>query len=128
MPLTKDEIISAIKEMNVVDLADLVKSLEDEFGVTAAAPVAVAAAPAAGGDAGAPAEEEKSEFEVRIVEIGPNKINVIKAVREVTSLGLREAKELVESAPAAVKEDAPKDEADSIKAKLEEAGAVVEVK
>ena len=129
MPLTKDEIISAIKEMNVVDLADLVKSLEDEFGVTAAAPVAVAAAPA-GGDAGAaaPAEEEKSEFEVRIVEIGPNKINVIKAVREVTSLGLREAKELVESAPAAVREDAPKDEADSIKAKLEEAGAVVEVK
>ncbi len=129
MPLTKDEIISAIKEMNVVDLADLVKSLEDEFGVTAAAPVAVAAAPAAGGDAGAALEEEeKTEFEVRIVEIGPNKINVIKAVREVTSLGLREAKELVESAPAAVKEDAPKDEADSIKTKLEEAGAVVEVK
>ena len=128
MPLTKDEIISAIKEMNVVDLADLVKSLEDEFGVTAAAPVAVAAAPAAGADATAPAEEEKTEFEVRIVEIGPNKINVIKAVREVTSLGLREAKELVESAPAAVREDAPKDEADSIKSKLEEAGAVVEVK
>ena len=128
MPLTKDEIISAIKEMNVVDLADLVKSLEDEFGVTAAAPVAVAAAPAAGDAATAPAEEEKTEFEVRIVEIGPNKINVIKAVREVTSLGLREAKELVESAPAAVREDAPKDEADGIKAKLEEAGAVVEVK
>ena len=129
MPLTKDEIISAIKEMNVVDLADLVKSLEDEFGVTAAAPVAVAAAPASGEAAAAAAEEEeKSEFEVRIVEIGPNKINVIKAVREVTSLGLREAKELVESAPAAVREDAPKDEADSIKAKLEEAGAVVEVK
>ena len=129
MPLTKDEIISAIKEMNVVDLADLVKSLEDEFGVTAAAPMAVAVAPA-GGDASAaaPAEEEKTEFEVRIVEIGPNKINVIKAVREVTSLGLREAKELVESAPAAVREDAPKDEADSIKSKLEEAGAVVEVK
>ena len=129
MPLTKDEIISAIKEMNVVDLADLVKSLEEEFGVTAAAPVAVAAAPG-GGDAAAaaPAEEEKTEFEVRIVEIGPNKINVIKAVREVTSLGLREAKELVESAPAAVREDAPKDEADSIKSKLEEAGAVVEVK
>jgi large subunit ribosomal protein L7/L12 len=126
MPLTKDELISAIKEMNVVDLADLVKSLEEEFGVTAAAPVAVAAAPAA--DAAAPAEEEKTEFEVRIVEIGPNKINVIKAVREVTSLGLREAKELVESAPAAVKEASPKDEADSVKAKLEEAGAVVEIK
>ena len=129
MPMTKDEIIGAIKEMNVVDLADLVKSLEDEFGVTAAAPVAMAAAPAAG-DAGAAAaaEEEKTEFEVHIREIGPNKINVIKAVREVTSLGLREAKELVESAPAAVKEAVPRDEADSVKAKLEEAGAVVEVK
>jgi large subunit ribosomal protein L7/L12 len=119
MALTKEELISAIKEMNVVDLADLVKSLEDEFGVTAAAPVAVAAAPE---------EEEKTEFEVHIREIGPNKINVIKAVREVTSLGLREAKELVESAPAAVKESVPRDEADSVKAKLEEAGAVVEVK
>ena len=128
MPLTKDEIISAIKEMNVVDLADLVKSLEEEFGVTAAAPVAVAAPAAGDAAAAAPAEEEKTEFEVRIVEIGPNKINVIKAVREVTSLGLREVKELVESAPAAVREDAPKDEADSIKSKLEEAGAVVEVK
>ena len=129
MPMTKDEIIGAIKEMNVVDLADLVKSLEDEFGVTAAAPVAMAAAPAAGDPgAAAAAEEEKTEFEVHIREIGPNKINVIKAVREVTSLGLREAKELVESAPAAVKEAVPRDEADSVKAKLEEAGAVVEVK
>ena len=127
MALTKEEIISAVKEMNVVDLADLVKSLEDEFGVTAAAPVAVAAAPA-GDSPAAAAEEEKSEFEVHIREIGPNKINVIKAVREVTSLGLREAKELVESAPAAVKEAVPRDEADSVKAKLEEAGAVVEVK
>ena len=128
MALTKEEIISAIKEMNVVDLADLVKSLEDEFGVTAAAPVAVAAAPAGGEAASAVEEEEKTEFEVHIREIGPNKINVIKAVREVTSLGLREAKELVESAPAAVKESVPRDEADSVKAKLEEAGAVVEVK
>ena len=128
MALTKEELISAIKEMNVVDLADLVKSLEDEFGVTAAAPVAVAAAPAGDAGAAAPAEEEKTEFEVHIREIGPNKINVIKAVREVTSLGLREAKELVESAPAAVKESVPRDEADSVKAKLEEAGAVVEVK
>ena len=127
MALTKEEIISAIKEMNVVDLADLVKSLEDEFGVTAAAPVAMAAAPAGGAEA-VVEEEEKTEFEVHIREIGPNKINVIKAVREVTSLGLREAKELVESAPAAVKESVPKDEADSVKAKLEEAGAVVEVK
>ena len=128
MALTKEELISAIKEMNVVDLADLVKSLEDEFGVTAAAPVAVAAAPSGEAAAAAPAEEEKTEFEVHIREIGPNKINVIKAVREVTSLGLREAKELVESAPAAVKESVPRDEADSVKAKLEEAGAVVEVK
>ncbi len=127
MALTKEEIISAIKEMNVVDLADLVKSLEDEFGVTAAAPVAVAAAPSGGAEA-VVEEEEKTEFEVHIREIGPNKINVIKAVREVTSLGLREAKELVESAPAAVKESVPRDEADSVKAKLEEAGAVVEVK
>ncbi len=128
MALTKEELISAIKEMNVVDLADLVKSLEDEFGVTAAAPVAVAAAPAAGDSPAAAAEEEQTEFEVQIREIGPNKINVIKAVREVTSLGLREAKELVESAPAAVKEAVPREEADSVKAKLEEAGAVVEVK
>ncbi len=128
MPMTKDEIISAIKEMNVLDLADLVKSLEEEFGVTAAAPVAVAAAPAGDAAAAAAEEEEKTEFEVHIREIGPNKINVIKAVREVTSLGLREAKELVESAPAAVKEAVPRDEADSVKAKLEEAGAVVEVK
>ena len=128
MALSKDEIISAIKEMNVVDLADLVKSLEDEFGVTAAAPVAVAAAPAGGDAVAAPAEEEKTEFEVHIREIGPNKINVIKAVREVTSLGLREAKELVESAPAVVKESVPRDEADTVKDKLEEAGAVVEVK
>ena len=128
--MTKEEFMDAIKQMNVLDLADLVKALEDEFGITAAAPVAVAtaAAPGAGaGEAAAPEEDEQTEFEVRIKEIGPNKINVIKAVREVTSLGLREAKELVESAPAAVKEGVVKDEADSIKSKLEEAGAVVEV-
>lgn len=127
--LTKDELLSAIKEMNVLELSDLVKALEDEFGITAAAPVAVAAAPMAGAAAAetAPAEEEKSEFDVRLQEIGPNKINVIKAVRELTSLGLREAKELVESAPARVKEGIAKDEAESAKAKLEEAGAVVEV-
>ena len=128
--MTKEEMMEAIKQMNVLELSDLVKALEDEFGITAAAPVAVAAAPATGGDSAdtGGASEEQSEFEVRISEIGPNKINVIKAVREVTSLGLREAKELVESAPAAVKEAVVKDEADSIKAKLEEAGAVVEVK
>ena len=123
--MTKDQIMEAIKEMNVLELADLVKSLEDEFGVTAAAPVAVAAAPAAAVEEEV---EEKTEFEVTLRDIGPNKINVIKAVREVTSLGLREAKELVESAPTAVKEAIPRDEADSIKAKLEEAGAAVEVK
>ena len=127
--LTKDELLSAIKEMNVLELSDLVKALEDEFGITAAAPVAVAAVPMAGGAAveAAPAEEEKTEFDVRLQEIGPNKINVIKAVREITSLGLREAKELVESAPARVKEGIAKDEAESAKSKLEEAGAVVEV-
>ena len=129
--MTKDEVLGAIKEMNVLELADMVKALEEEFGITAAAPVAVAAAPAAGGGAGAaadaPAEEEQTEFEVTLKEIGPNKINVIKAVREVTSLGLREANELVESAPTAVKEGIVRDEADTIKVKLEEAGAVVEV-
>lgn len=127
--MTKDEVLAAIKQMNVMELADMVKALEEEFGITAAAPVAVAAAPgiAAPGAAAPAAEEEKTEFAVSIKEIGPNKVNVIKAVREVTSLGLREAKELVESAPAAVKEGIPRDEADTIKGKLEEAGAAVEV-
>ena len=129
--MTKDEIIEAIKQMNVVELADVVKALEDEFGISAAAPVAVAAAPADGGataDGGAAASVEQSEFEVSLKEIGPNKISVIKAVREVTSLGLREAKELVESAPASIKDGIAKEEADEIKTKLEEAGAAVEVK
>jgi large subunit ribosomal protein L7/L12 len=130
--MTKDEIIEAIKQMNVVELSDVVKALEEEFGVSAAAPVAVAAAPVAGGvpaeggaDGGA---ADQTEFEVSLKDIGPNKINVIKAVREVTSLGLREAKELVESAPTAIKEGIAKEEADDIKGKLEEAGAAVEVK
>ena len=130
--MTKDDILEAIKQMNVIELADMVKALEDEFGISAAAPVAVAAAPAAGGaladGSGAAAVEEQSEFEVNLKEIGPNKINVIKAVREVTSLGLREAKELVESAPTAVKEGIAKEEANDIKTKLEEAGAAVEIK
>ncbi len=124
---TKEELLETIKGMSVLDLADLVKALEDEFGITAAAPVAVSAAPA-GGAADAPVEDEQSEFDVNLQEIGPNKINVIKAVRELTSLGLREAKELVESAPARIKEGIGKDEADSVKGKLEEAGAVAEVK
>ncbi len=127
--MTKEELIDAIKQMNVVELADVVKALEAEFGVSAAAPVAVAAAPAAGApaDVGAAAAEEQSAFAVSLKDIGPNKINVIKAVREVTSLGLREAKELVESAPTPIKEGIAKEEADEIKAKLEEAGAAVEV-
>ena len=131
--ITKDEVLQAIKGMNVLDLSDLVKSLEKEFGISAA-PVAVAAGPsaagAAGGGAAAPAVvvEEQTEFEVVLKEIGANKVNVIKAVREVTTLGLREAKELVESAPAKVKEGVNKDEANNIKTKLEAVGAKVEVK
>ena len=127
MALSKEEIIEAIKEMSVLDMADLVKALEDEFGVSAA-PVAVAAAPgAAAGSEASAQDDEQSEFNIVLKEVGSNKINVIKAVREVTSLGLREAKELVESAPANVKEGVSKDDADETKSKLEEAGAVVSV-
>ena len=122
-----EELIETIKGMSVMELSELVKSLEDTFGVSAAAPVAVAAAPAAGSDGAAPAEEEQTEFTVTLKEIGPNKINVIKAVREVTTLGLKEAKELVESAPTAVKESIPKDDAEALREKLEGAGAAVEV-
>ncbi len=117
-------IIETIKNLSVMELADLVKALEDEFGVSAAAPVAVAAAPAA---AAAEEVEEKTEFNVILKEIGANKINVIKAVRELTSLGLKESKDLVEAAPKAVKENVNKDEAAAAKAKLEAAGATVEV-
>ena len=120
------EILEAIKGMSVIELSELVKTLEDEFGVSAAAPVAVAMAPAAGGEAAAPVEEQ-TEFTVTLKEIGPNKINVIKAVRQVTTLGLKEAKDLVESAPTPVKEGIPKDDANTIKEKLEGAGGVVEV-
>ncbi|MDO8473616.1 MAG: 50S ribosomal protein L7/L12 [Dehalococcoidia bacterium] len=125
--LTKDEMIAAIKGMTVLELSDLVKALETEFGVTAAMPVA-AAAPAAGGAAAAPAAEEQTEFTVILKEIGPNKINVIKAIRELTSLGLKEAKELVEAAPKSVKEGVNKQEAATIKEKLETAGAKAEIK
>ena len=126
--MTKEELINAVKGMTVVELAELVKALETEFGVSAAV-ATVAAAPAAGGAAGAaPAAEEKTEFTVTLKEVGPNKINVIKAVREVTTLGLKEAKDLVEGAPKAVKEAVGKDEAATIKTKLEAAGAKVEVK
>jgi large subunit ribosomal protein L7/L12 len=125
---TKEEILEVIKGMSVLELSDLVKSLEEEFGISAAAPVAVAAPVASPAEAAAADDEEQSEFAVMLQEIGPNKINVIKAVREVTSLGLREAKELVESSPTTVKEGVAKDEAESVKGKLEEAGATVEVK
>lgn len=126
---TKEEILDSIKGMSVLDLSDLVKALEEEFGISAAAPVAVAAVAAAPSGEGTPAsDEEQSEFEITLEEIGANKINVIKAVREVTALGLREAKELVESAPTRVKEGIAKDEAESIKGKLEAAGATVAVK
>ena len=125
---TKKEVLEVIKGMSVLELADLVKDLEETFGVSAAAPVALAAAaPTAGAEAAPPAEEAQSEFSVVLQEIGPNKINVIKAVREVTTLGLREAKELVESAPATVKEGVAREEADQLKAKLEEAGATMVV-
>jgi len=125
--VTKEEMLTAIKGMSVLDLADLVKALEEEFGVSASA-VAVAAAPAAGGSAAsAPAEEveEQTEFKLVLQDIGANKINVIKVVRELTALGLREAKELVEGAPTSVKEDIAKDEAEDMKKKLEEVGATV---
>jgi large subunit ribosomal protein L7/L12 len=127
--LTKDEIIAAIKTMTVLDLADLVKTLENEFGVSAA-PMAVAAAPAAapGKPAEAPSEEEKTEFTVTLKSFGEKKIEVIKAVREVTTLGLKQAKDLVEAAPQVVKEGVPKEEAETAKQKLEAAGATVEVK
>ena len=122
-----DEILTAVKGLSVLELAELVKAMETEFGVSAAAPVAVAAA-AAPMAAAAPAAEEQTEFTVILKEIGPNKINVIKAVRELTSLGLKESKDLVEGAPKPVKEGVNKDEAAAAKAKLEAAGAKAEVK
>jgi len=125
--LTIDEIVEAIKNMSVLEVAELVKRLEEEFGVSAAA--MVAAAPAAASGAAAPAAaEEKTEFDVILKSPGSNKIQVIKAVREITGLGLKEAKELVDGAPKPVKEGIPKEEAEQIKAKLEEAGAEVELK
>ncbi|RUM57361.1 MAG: 50S ribosomal protein L7/L12 [Persephonella sp.] len=123
--ITKEEIKEAIKNMTVLELAELVKELEEEFGVSAAA--MVAAAPATGG-AGGEAEPEKTEFDVILLSPGDKKINVIKVVREITGLGLKDAKALVDSAPKAVKEAVSKDEAEQIKAKLEEAGAQVEIK
>ncbi len=122
------KLIEDVKALTVLELSELVKALEEEFGVSAAAPVAVAAAPAAGEAAAAPAAEEKTEFDAVLAEIGANKIAVIKVVREITGLGLKEAKELVDNAPKPVKEGVSKDEAEEIKKKLEEAGAKVELK
>jgi large subunit ribosomal protein L7/L12 len=124
-----EEAFEIIKGMTILELRDLNKKIEDEFGITAAAPAMMMAAPAAGGAAApAAAEEEQTEFNVVLKEAGANKINVIKAVREVTTLGLKEAKDLVEAAPKPVKEAVSKEEAQAAKAKLEEAGAKVEVK
>ncbi|MDR2708906.1 MAG: 50S ribosomal protein L7/L12 [Elusimicrobiota bacterium] len=124
--LTKDQLIEAISKLTVVELADLVKALEEKFGVSAAAPVA-AAAPAAAG-AAAPAAEEKDEFNVVLTAAGANKISVIKVVREVTGLGLKEAKDLVDGAPKTVKESVAKADAEAMKKKFTEAGATVELK
>ena len=129
MAITKAEVLQWIDQATMMDIADLVKSLEEKYGVSAAAamPVAVGGGPAAGGEA-KPAAEEKTEYDVILSAVGDKKINVIKAVREVTSLGLKEAKDLVEGAPKPVKEGVSKEEADSIKKKFEEAGATVEIK
>lgn len=122
--MTKEEFIESLKSMTVLELNDLVKAIEEEFGVTAAAPVAMVGGAAAGGEAA----EEQTEFDVVLSNAGASKIGVIKVVREVTGLGLKEAKELVDNAPKAIKEKVAKEEAEAIKAKLEEAGASVEVK
>jgi large subunit ribosomal protein L7/L12 len=126
MAVSKDDILEAISNMTVMEVVDLISAMEEKFGVTAAA--AVAAAPAGGAAAPAAAAEEQTEFDVVMTSFGANKVNVIKAVRAITGLGLKEAKDLVEGVPASIKEGASKDEAADIKGKLEEAGATVEVK
>ena len=126
--LTKDQLIEAIKGMSVLDLSELVKALEEEFGVSAAAPMAVAATPAAGAAAEAAPEEEKTSFDVVLTAFGDQKIQVIKVVRALTGLGLKEAKDVVEGAPSPIKEGVNKDEAEEAKKQLEEAGASVELK
>jgi large subunit ribosomal protein L7/L12 len=128
--LTQDQILEAIDSMTVLELSEFIKKFEERYGVTAAAPVAAAAAPAAGGGSAAAgaAVEEQTEFSAVLAEVGPNKIPVIKVVRELTGLGLKEAKDLVDAAPKPVKEGVTKDEADKIKAALEEQGAKVEIK
>jgi large subunit ribosomal protein L7/L12 len=129
--VTQDDVLEAIDKMTVLELSEFIKRFEERYGVTAAAPVAVAAAPAAGGGAAAgaaPAVEEQTEFSAVLLEVGPNKIPVIKVVRELTQLGLKEAKDLVDAAPKPVKEGVTREEADKIKAALEEQGAKVEIK
>ena len=128
MALSKDDILNAIAEMSVMDVVDLVSAMEEKFGVTAAAAVAAAPAIAGGGDTGAGAVAEKDEFDVVLSAAGDKKVNVIKVVRSVTGLGLKEAKDLVDGAPNTIKEGASKDEAEDIKKQLEEAGASVELK
>ena len=128
MALSKAEIMDAIAGMTVLELSELIKDMEEKFGVSAAAAAVAVAAPAAGGGAAAPAAEEKTEFTVVLVKAGDNKVNVIKAVREITGPGLKEAKDLVDGAPKPVKEAVPKAEADSIAKKLTDAGAAAEIK
>ena len=125
MAVSKDDILETISNMSVMDVVDLISAMEEKFGVSAAAPVAVAAGPAAGGEAAA---EEQTEFDVMLTSFGTSKVPVIKAVREITGLGLKEAKDRVESAPAAIKEGVEQAEADELKKKLEEVGASVEIK
>jgi large subunit ribosomal protein L7/L12 len=128
MAVNMDEMLTQIEQMTVLELSQLVKALEERFGVTAAAPMMAAAPAAGGGGAAAEVAEEQTEFDVILTEVGPNKVQVIKAVRELTSLGLKEAKDVVEAAPKAVKEGVAKDEAEAARAKLEEAGAKAQVK
>ena len=126
MAVSKEDILETISNMSVMEVVDLIEAMEEKFGVSAAAPVAAAAGPAAGGEA--EAAEEKTEFDVVLASFGSNKVAVIKAVRGITGLGLKEAKDLVEGAPAPIKEGASKDESEEIKKQLEDAGATVEVK
>jgi large subunit ribosomal protein L7/L12 len=126
MAVSKEDILETVSNMTVLEVVDLIEAMEEKFGVSAAAPVAAAAAPAAGGDAAA--AEEKTEFDVILASFGDKKVQVIKAIRGITGLGLKEAKDLVEGAPSPVKEGVEKDEAEELKKQLEESGATVEVK
>lgn len=128
MSLSKDDVLNAIAEMSVMGVVELIADMEEKFGVSAAAAVAVAAPAAGGGDAGAGGAEEQTEFDVMLASAGDKKVNVIKAVRAITGLGLKEAKALVDDAPSAIKEGVSKDEADDVQKQLEEAGATVELK